>query len=157
MKTRPLDEREARAWRGFQAMREQLISHLARELNRDSGLTEADYACLVHLSEAPDHRIRARDLGRQLGWDRSRLSHQIARMEARGTIKRAPCQDDLRGYDVVLTNKGLSAIESAAPGHLAAVRHCFADVLTKTQLDAFADAAEAVLRHLEEEHPPESG
>lgn len=150
-----MDEREARAWRGFQAMREQLVSHLAKDLNRDSGLTDADYACLVHLSEASDGRIRARDLGRRLGWDRSRLSHQIARMESRGTVKRAPCQDDARGYDVVLTKKGLFAIESAAPGHLAAVRHCFADVLTESQLDALADAAESVLRHLETEHPPE--
>lgn len=47
------------------------------------------------------------------------------------------------GFDVVLTKKGLSAIESATPGHLATVRHCFADVLTKSQLEALAEAAEA--------------
>jgi DNA-binding MarR family transcriptional regulator len=48
-----------------------------------AALSAADFAVLVPLSEAPDRRLRARDLGRFLDWDRSRLSHQIRRMEQR--------------------------------------------------------------------------
>jgi DNA-binding MarR family transcriptional regulator len=152
METRWLDEREERAWRGFHRMRTELSAHLARQLTQDCGLTEADYAVLVAVSEAPGRRIRSRDLGQALGWERSRLSHQIARMEARGTIRRAPCPGDARGFDVVLTDAGLAAIEAAAPLHLAAVRHCFADALTPGQLDALGDIAETITKHLASQH-----
>jgi len=76
--------------------------------------------------------------------ERSRLSHQIARMEARGTVRREACPDDARGFDVLLTDTGLAAIRAAAPGHLSVLRHCFADVLTPEQLDTLGDIAEAI-------------
>jgi len=152
MEPRWLDEREERAWRGFQRVRTELTAHLARQLTRECGLTEADFGVLVNVSEAPGRRLRSRDLGRALGWERSRLSHQIARMEARGTVRREPCADDARGFDVVLTDVGLAAIEAAAPVHLAAVRHCFTDLLSPAQLDALGDIADIVTAHLAAEH-----
>ena len=153
MTRRGLTGREERAWRGFHRMRIQLLGHLARELARDSGLTESDYAVLLALAEAPDRRMRSRDLGHWLEWQRSRLSHQIARMEARGTVSREPIPDDARGFDVVLTEAGLAAIRRATPHHLAVVHHCFAEVLTPEQLDALGDIADAVTAHLAEQHP----
>ncbi len=107
--------------------------------------------------EAPGRRVRARDLGRDLQWDRSRLSRQISRTESRGTIERAPCDDDARGFDVVLTDvvltdAGLAAIGAAAPIHLAAVRHCFADLLAPEQLDVLGGITEDVTEHLAAEH-----
>lgn len=154
-----LNGREDRAWRGFQRMRIELTARLARQLTQETGLTEADYAILVTVSEAPDGRIRARDLGRALGWDRSRLSHQIARMETRGTVRRESCPGDARGFDLVLTPAGQAAIEAAAPLHLQAVRHCFADLLTPAQLDALAEIADTVTAHLAAEHAesPDAG
>lgn len=137
-------------------MRAELLPHLARQLCQDSGLTEAEYAILVVLSESRSHRIRARDLCRELGWERSRLSHQIARMERRGTVGRATCESDARGFDVVLTARGLAAIRDAAPQHVAAVRHCFADVLSARQMDALIGIADAITRHLASEHPDPS-
>ena len=147
-----LDEREMRAWRGFHRLRAELVAHLSRELARDSGLTEADYAVLVEVSEAPGHRVRSRDLARALRWDRSRISHQLGRMEARGTVRRESCAEDGRSFNVVLTDAGMAAIEAASPGHAAAVRHCFADVLTPEQLDTLGDIAEAITTHLASEH-----
>ncbi|HUO40094.1 MAG TPA: MarR family winged helix-turn-helix transcriptional regulator [Mycobacterium sp.] len=152
MAPRPLSTRQRRAWRAFQGMRAQLAAHLARRLAQDSGLTEADYAVTVEVLEAPGRRIRSRDLGRKLGWERSRLSHQIARMEARGTVQRAPCADDARGFDVLLTDAGLAAVQAAYPAHLSAVRHCFADLLTNAQLDSLAEIAETITDHLAAEH-----
>jgi DNA-binding MarR family transcriptional regulator len=152
-----LDEREARAWRGFHYLRAELTSHLAGQLSRATGLSEAEYAVLVQLSEVEGQRIRSRDLGRRLGWERSRLSHQIARMEARGTVERANCVHDARGFDVALTQQGRAAIEAAAPLHLEEVRHCFIDLLTPEQLDVLGDIADVVVAHLEAEHDVSSG
>lgn len=156
MPTKPtvwLDEREARAWRGFHRMRSALLAHLAREMATSCNLTQAEFEILVVVSEAPGRRIRSRELSTALQWERSRLSHQIARMEARGTIKRAACDSDARGFDVVLTPAGLRAIRTAAPLNLEAVRHCFINLLTDQQLDALGDIAETITTHLEKEHP----
>ena len=143
-----LDEREARAWRGFHRVRTSLLAHLSRQLAASCDISQADFEILIAVSEAPGQRIRARDLGKQIQWERSRLSHQIARMEARGTITRAPCENDARGFDVVLTTAGQKAVEAAARVNLEAVRHCFIDVLTDEQLDCLGDIADAVTSHL---------
>jgi len=148
-----LDDREETAWRAFHAMRTQLLGHLARRLAAQSGMSEADYEVLVALSESPDSRMRSRELGLALQWQRSRLSHQLDRMEKRGLLTREPCPTDARGCVAVLTGAGRRSIDKAAKLHVADVRHCFADVLTPHQLDALTAAARAVTGHLEAEHP----
>jgi DNA-binding MarR family transcriptional regulator len=147
-----LTEREDGAWRGLLTLRTDLFGHLSRELTRDTGLSEADYVVLVAVSEAPGRRMRARDLGQSLHWDRARLSHQISRMESRGTVCRDACEGDARGYDVVLTPAGLRAVRGAARVHVEAVRHCFVDLLTPAQLDALAEIGALVSGHLAAEH-----
>ena len=144
-----LNEREARAWRGYQRMRAELGGHLSRQMNRDSNLTESEFEILVVVSEAPDRRIRSRDLCQTLAWERSRLSHQISRMESRGMIRRESCDGDARGFDVLLTDAGLEAIETAAPKHLVEVRRCFVDLLTDEQLITLGDIAQAITTHLD--------
>ncbi len=150
-----LDERQEDAWRAFHAMRTQLLGHLARGLSAQSGMSEAEYEVLVKLSEAPGHRMRSRDLGLALQWQRSRLSHQLDRMEKRGLLKREPCPTDARGCVAVLTDAGHASIDRAARLHVADVRHCFADVLTPAQLEGLTSAARAITDHLEAEHPDE--
>ena len=150
-----LDERQETAWRAFHTMRIQLLGHLSRRLAAESGMSEAEYEVLVTLSEAPDHRMRSRDLGRALQWQRSRLSHQLDRMEKRGLLTREPCPTDARGCVAVLTDTGLESIDKAAKLHVADVRHCFAEVLTPKQLDGLTAAARAITQHLVAEHPEE--
>ncbi|OXR41861.1 hypothetical protein B7C42_06203 [Nocardia cerradoensis] len=89
-----------------------------------------------------------------LQWERSRLSRQVSRMEARGTVRRAPSAGDARGYDVVLTDAGRTAFQAAWPSYVGGIRHCFADVLSPKQLDALTDIADAIDRHFTAEHYP---
>ena len=149
-----LDEREQRAWRGLIRMQAQLGAHLRRSLVRDSGLSDADYDVLVHLSEAPEDRLRIFELVRALQWEKSRLSHQLRRMEQRGLLERSECPTDGRGAFVSLTPEGRAAIEAAAPRHVADVRRHFVDVLTPEQLDVLGDIAEAVLESLQQAEQP---
>jgi DNA-binding MarR family transcriptional regulator len=146
-----LDDREARAWRGYEHMRGQLSARLEHNLLRDAGLSGADYAVLVNLSEAPGGRMRAFELGRAMHWEKSRLSHQVTRMARRGLVRREVCPSDARGSFVALTDEGLAVIEAAAPGHVEDVRRYFIDLLTPAQLDVIADATAAVLARLAEE------
>ncbi|WP_410601119.1 MarR family winged helix-turn-helix transcriptional regulator [Amycolatopsis sp. lyj-90] len=143
-----LDEREARAWRGMIDVLPRLTAVLERQLVQDAGLSAAEYTLLVPLSEAPDGVLRARDLGRMVGWERSRISHQIIRMEKRGLVVREECNEDARGSMVRLTEAGRTAIVAAAPAHVAAVRRYFIGALTDAELDVIGPALERVLDRL---------
>lgn len=147
-----LNERETRAWIGFQHMRVQVNVVLARRLARDFGLTEADFVILLRLSGSPGRRLRARDMAAALHWERSRLSRQVSRMETRGTVARAPSEGDARGYDVVLTDEGRAAFEAAWPAYVRDIRHCFADVLSPEQLEALTGIAGTIEGHFNAQH-----
>jgi DNA-binding MarR family transcriptional regulator len=140
-----LDETEARAWRGFLRMHQLLRAELEGELTRSCGLSLADYEVLVSLSEAEGRRLRMSALADRLQWSRSRLSHQLARMQERGLVCRQDCPTDARGAFALLTPGGLAAIEEAAPGHLAGVRRHLFDRLSPEQVVALAEISEAVL------------
>ena len=61
---------------------------------------------------------------------KSRLSHQISRMEADGLVRREECPEDRRGAYAVLTEAGFQQLVDAAPDHVASVRHWLVDALT---------------------------
>jgi DNA-binding MarR family transcriptional regulator len=143
-----LDDAEARAWRGYMRMRTLLHAQIVRDLAREAGLSGPDYDVLSNVSEAEGHRSRLGDLAARMAWSRSRLSHQITRMEQRGLVTREDCVSDGRGAFVALTDAGLRAIEAAAPGHVASVRRHFIDLLSAEQLEALAEITETVVRRL---------
>ena len=139
-----LSAAEERAWRTLQLMQMRLDGALARQLASDSGLSYPDYLVLVALTDRPDGTMRLFELAGVLGWEKSRLSHHVARMDGRGLVKKERCDTDRRGAYVVVTERGRREIEAAAPGHVAAVRRLFVDRLTPAQLEAVGDAAAAV-------------
>lgn len=145
-----LDAEEQEAWRGLQLMHLQLTAILSKELAEDSGLSYQDYIVLVALTDRPDGRMRAFELGRVLGWEKSRLSHHIARMADRGFVTKERCKTDQRGAFVVVTKRGRKAIEAAAPGHVAGVRRYFIDHLTRRQLATLTEITTVVLDRLAE-------
>jgi DNA-binding MarR family transcriptional regulator len=145
-----LTESEERAWRALQFMQMRLDGELARQLAADSDLSYPDYAVLVALTDRPDGRMRLFELSAILGWEKSRLSHHVARMAGRRLVSKEKCDSDRRGAYVVATTRGRKELEAAAPGHVAAVRRLFIDQLTPEQISALGDAAETVLAALEE-------
>jgi DNA-binding MarR family transcriptional regulator len=144
-----LDERQQHVWQAYLHMNQHLSAALEDQLERDAGLSAADYKVLHPLSEAPDGVLRARELGGEIGWDRSRLSHHVRRMEKRGLVAREECVEDARGLMVRLTPAGRTAIEDAAPAHVETVRRLFFDLLSDEDLDTLAAVFDRVLEHLD--------
>jgi len=142
---------EARAWRQFLRMQGELRSWVGSRLQRETGLSEADYEVLVHLSEAPGGRLRPSQIGGATQWEKSRISHHVSRMEQRGLVERTACPTDSRGALVAITAEGRQAIERAAPRHVQHVREAFIDALTPSQLESLAEIADAVLARLHEQ------
>jgi len=148
-----LDPDEQEVWRRFLQMHAALMARLARELQRQSGLSGADYEVLVHLSEAPGRRLRVFALADATGWEKSRLSHHLSRMVGRGLVRREGCPTDSRGAFIVLTETGWSTIAAAAPPHVEQVRRLFVDPLTVEQRSALGLIARAVLEAVSADAP----
>jgi DNA-binding MarR family transcriptional regulator len=142
-----LSAEEQQAWRATVHLSQLLMRQLDRDLTAH-GLNGHDYEILVELSEAPDTRLRMTDLADATSQSRSRLSHQISRMESRGLVRRDNCEGDKRGTFAVLTDEGAAAIRRVAPDHVEHVRRHFIDRLTPRQLEEVTDAFTPVVDYL---------
>ena len=146
-----LNDDEFRAWLGYRRMRRVLDLAINRDMALDSGLSEPDYDVLSNLSSTEGRRLRMTDLGAELLWSKSRLSHHITRMEQRGLVRREGVDGDGRGAIVALTDAGLRAIEAAAPQHVESVRRHFIDLLTEDEIRTLGDLTDKVLERLGEQ------
>ncbi|MEV0895979.1 MarR family winged helix-turn-helix transcriptional regulator [Actinoplanes sp. NPDC049802] len=141
------------AWLAWQRMRTQLNGRINRELSRDTGLSEADFDILFFLSQAGEESVRSVALRCGLEWEKSRLSHQLRRMEERGLIAKEP------GAMIRVTGRGREQIAAARACHEAAVARYFGDVLTADQLATLAEISDRVVARLAEtkQHTAPSG
>ncbi len=147
-KPRWLNAEEMRAWRAYVVGKALLDAQLNRELQDEHRLALADYELLVRLSEAPCGQVRMSTLAEQVGSSKSRISHQIARMEKAGLARRQECPGDRRGVLAVLTGRGLEVLRNAAPTHLRGVRDNLVDLLSDQERLVLAEIFERVLSHL---------
>jgi DNA-binding MarR family transcriptional regulator len=129
-----LTTEEQRLWRGWLRLNARLSAQLAREMQDADGLSSSDFEVLVNLTDTPEGRVRVSDLAAQMIWERSRVSHHVTRMERRGLVQRVECKEDGRGAWVVITPAGETAIQKAAPGHVASVRRLVFDALTTDEV-----------------------
>lgn len=139
-----LSEPEQDAWYAWRRMFPLVNAEIARDLNQDSALSEADYDVLSALGSTDGHRMRISALAVLMQWSRSRLSHQLTRMEQRGIVRREDVATDGRGAEVVLTAAGVATITTAAPLHVESVRRHLIDVLTPEQLRTLAEVGEVI-------------
>lgn len=144
-----LNDKEQTLWRHTKSFHHLLDLAVERQLLRDAGLSSADYAVLVTLSECEKMAMRARDIGVDLGWDRSRVSHQVRRMENRGLVRKVACVTDGRGTIIELTEVGLEAIKNSAPKHVEQVRRIYIDLLSDEEKTILNDAYERVMKQIE--------
>jgi DNA-binding MarR family transcriptional regulator len=135
-------------------LHERLGGRLGRLLQSESNVSAADFAVLAHLTDVPEGRQRYQDLARALEWEKSRMSHHIARMAGRGLVVREECAEDARGAFVVITDAGRATIEAAAPCHVEAVRELFMDHVTPAELRVLADISERVISNLDLDEDP---
>jgi DNA-binding MarR family transcriptional regulator len=149
--TKWLSEPQQKVWRNWLAASSLLHNQLNSELQESDGLTMADYEILVRLSDSPDRRIRMSDLAEITLSSRSRLTHQIDRMEKAGLVTRQACADDRRGQHCVMTDKGWKTLVAAAPNHVESVRAHFVDILTAEEYAALGKATAKIAAHLARE------
>jgi DNA-binding MarR family transcriptional regulator len=140
-----VSDEEWQVWRSFHAMRSQLDLVLDRRLQQDAGISGQDYSILLTLFEAPGNQLRARELGDRLGWEKSRLSHQVTRMVARDLVERAHCDTDARGTWIGITVTGRRTVLGAMRDHALTIRRLFFDVLSESEQATLGAISDRVL------------
>jgi DNA-binding MarR family transcriptional regulator len=139
---------QVRVWRAYIETAEALRARLARRLQDEAVLSAGDYEVLLTLSESATQRLRSSELAARVGWERSRLSHHLGRMEERGLIRREACAEDGRGAEVVLSEAGAKAFRAGSIPHLLAVRELFLDAFAPEQLAQLDALTETLRGHL---------
>ncbi|MFI9582323.1 MarR family winged helix-turn-helix transcriptional regulator [Streptomyces sp. NPDC052236] len=145
--TRWLTDDEQCAWRTYLDVTRLLTYQLEKDL-QPFGLTLNDYEILVNLSESADRRMRMSDLAAATLQSKSRLSHQITRMESAGFVRRENCESDRRGLYAVLTEQGAETMRKVAPHHVVSVRKHFIDMLSPEALADLRASLSPVAEHL---------
>jgi len=141
---------ELHAWETLQVVMEILKREVNRDLWSDAQLSEAEFTVLANLRLATDG-VRPRGCAEAIGWDSSRLAHQVGRLERRGLVSRRSDERDGRGVVLVLTDEGREAYRRAIGPHLRSVQKWFAAALTSTHVEgmtASLDALRGHIRHL---------
>jgi DNA-binding MarR family transcriptional regulator len=129
-----LGEAEASAWTNLVRVLMLLPAALDRQLREEAGIPHPYYQILAKLSDSPDRAVRMTDLARLVGTTSSRLSHAVASLEQREWVRREACPTDRRGQICRLTDEGMAALVTAAPGHVGEVRRLVFDNLTPDEV-----------------------
>jgi DNA-binding MarR family transcriptional regulator len=124
-----LTRSQQEAWVNYMRVYHRLEYEMNRQLQQECGMSLSDYTVLNALTNAPRRRAQLSSLATVIGWERSRLSHHLQRMDRRGLIERVPSEEDGRATDAALTELGLEQFRAAAPKHAAWVKKVvFSDI-----------------------------
>jgi DNA-binding MarR family transcriptional regulator len=132
MSSKPLSPQELRVWHAFKIMSDEVMSRVAKDLTEGAGLSGPDFGVLSRLWNFGKGEMRQQDLARSMGWDKSRLSHQLTRMQQRQLVER--CDGGNRVVLIKLTETGKDKLAAARPVHAESVRRNLLSRLTSEQI-----------------------
>ena len=143
-----LEGDQQRAWLAYIRVQLRLAYEMNRQLLADSDMSLPDYDVLTALSVAEGGRMQITVLAAQIGWERSRVSHHVRRMSARGLVTCGPSATDKRVTEVTLTVYGRQAQEEAARGHVDLVRRLFFEGLPADLVEPLSEALESIYANI---------
>ena len=133
MSEKPLSPRELRIWHAFLAMGEEVLERVGRDIAQATGLSGPEFGVLSRLAAFGQGEMRQQELAEAMGWEKSRLSHQLSRMQKRKLVKRQAAPE--RGTLVSLTVAGRSKLQVALPVRDESVRRNLLSRLSIEQVD----------------------
>jgi DNA-binding MarR family transcriptional regulator len=139
---------ELGTWENLHTVTEKLKREVGRDLWADAELSDTEFTVLAHLRLSPGG-VRPGACAQAIGWDSSRLSHQLRRLEKRGLVERRADPRDGRAAVLVMTDTGQEVYRKAIGPHLRAAQKWFAAALTPAQLEGLAEGLNALQAHIE--------
>jgi DNA-binding MarR family transcriptional regulator len=144
---------ETPLWQEFLLVHRQAVGRLAEQMMTDHQLPLDWFDVLIHLADVPGMRLRQRDLRDRLLLSESGVSRLLVRMARADLIARTPADDDRRGVEVELTDRGRVALSDAIESHLQLVASLFTNRLTNTDRGALNRVLSKLLVNPELGHP----
>jgi DNA-binding MarR family transcriptional regulator len=141
---RTLTREQQRAWLAYMRVQLRLTYEMNRELQADSNLSLPDYDVLNALRYARGGRMQITALAAQIGWERSRVSHHVRRLQNRGLVESRQAPADRRASEITITDQGWDEITHASSGHIDLVRRLFFDGLPDELLEPLTVGLERV-------------
>ncbi len=135
-----LTDDELRVWHAWKTASDRVRASVAQDLAAETGLSDPDFGVLSRVADAGG-ALRQNELASSMGWHRSRLSHQLTRMEQREMVTRRNVGG---GVEVLITAAGQRAIDAARPVHAEAVRKYLVEAIPSKDLARFTTALEKI-------------
>jgi DNA-binding MarR family transcriptional regulator len=110
-----------------------VLGRVGRNIAQATGLSGSEFGVLSRLAALGKGEMRQQALASVMAWDKSRLSHQLTRMQERALIERR--HTDGKTVLVVLTQLGREKLDAARPIHADSVRRNLLSRLTQEQID----------------------
>src|SRR5580698_1626400 len=133
MTMKQLSPQEFRVWHAFRLMHEDVLARVGRDIAQATGLSGSEFGVLSRLAAPSKGELRQQVLAGMMGWDKSRLSHQLTRMQERSLIERR--RVDGKTVLITITELGREKLDAARPVHAASVRRNLLSRLTQEQTD----------------------
>jgi DNA-binding MarR family transcriptional regulator len=153
---RTLEPGQWELWHAWMQAHRLLNRRLDRDLQREHGISKAEFSVLVTLHRTPGGRMRVGELAESLGWEKSRVAHQLTRMENRELVNRIDNESGRRA-GISLTAKGRSAARNALLGHADNIRRYFFEALTPDQAAAIHEWSRQTVDRIESDEEPAGG
>lgn len=143
---RPLSPQDPRIepWRAFLQAHARLTRRLDEELRAEHDLSLAEYDALLTIADAPDRRIRMRQLADRVILSKSGVTRLIDRLVLDGLVQRDACLSDARGAEAVLTRAGLDRLRRASRTHLRGIDEHFLSAIDEADLSVIQRSMRAV-------------
>src|SRR6266852_2437574 len=132
-----LTDGELASWLSVARLLTRLPWAMDTQLQRDADLSMVEYMTMAMLAKEPAGTMRMSELAENTSTSLSRLSHLVTRLESRCDVRREADPADGRFTHAVLLPAGMRKLASAAPGHVAYVRHLVVDNLSAERLRRF--------------------
>ena len=145
----PLEPRDPRLapWRAFLLAHARIVRRLDEELRAEHHLTIGEYDALVTIAQAPDRRIRMRQLADEVVLSKSGVTRLIDRLVDDGLVERSACLSDARGAEAVLTDRGLARLRAASTTHLRGIHEHFLAILGDDDLRVVERTLSSIATH----------
>lgn len=146
--TQTLEPGEWEFWDTWMRAQRVLTRELERGLQRDCGISKAEFSVLMTLWRASGREMRVGELSESLDWDKSRVAHQLTRMEKRGFVERTEYGADGRRAGIKLTAEGREAAANAVEVHAGNIRRLALDALTPEQARVIREWSEQAIERI---------
>jgi DNA-binding MarR family transcriptional regulator len=136
-------QRGLRAWRALLQAHATLMRQLETDLEKETGLTLADFDVLAQLALAGGE-LRMTELAARALISRSGMTRRVARLVEEGLVRRANADADARRVVVALTDTGVARLTETAPVHARGIFDLFVARLDDQELAVLESALRKV-------------